>query len=358
MASFAGRDETVQVRLPRGILVRRGLESDEPATFDVMRRAMGFDMSWAQHVRARRHMRSAPHSSYWVADETPRFGKSRIIGYAHSMVRDGVWHLTEFFVLPSHHRQGVGSTLLDACLRDGADAGAHTRFVLASHHPAADALYMRKADCFARLPMFLLAGPTLALHPIGTRDAPIHDTVMPPFTTLFLGAPERGRDDLPLHAEPLLPTPETHAVLDALDRKGVGFARPEEHAHWMVEMGGPAGAARLFRLAGGPNRGKIVGYAYYGRHNSGPALALDAADLPRMLTHVANIARVLDTNTSGETGLVEPGEPYFAVPGVNEIMLRWLLRFGWQIVFQYLFMSSRPLGEFDRYVCHNPLHFL
>src|SRR5438105_810688 len=82
----------------RGINLRRGTLDDEPATFDVMRRAVGLEMSWNEHLVARRHMRTSPHSSYWLAEETQRFGRTRVVAYAHSMVRDNVWHLTEFFV--------------------------------------------------------------------------------------------------------------------------------------------------------------------------------------------------------------------------------------------------------------------
>jgi hypothetical protein len=53
-----------------------------------------------------------------------------------------------------------------------------------------------------------------------------------------------------------------------------------------------------------------------------------------------------------------PLELYFPVSGSNEVMLSWLLTCGWHISFQYLFMSTRPLGRLDRYVCHNPLYYL
>ena len=55
---------------------------------------------------------------------------------------------------------------------------------------------------------------------------------------------------------------------------------------------------------------------------------------------------------------VQPLEQYWALAGSNEIVLKWLLDCGWQIVFHYLFMSTRPLGALDRYVGYNPLYFL
>src|ERR1700677_2933101 len=108
MAYSTPQDVPVQGRaLPRGIRLRRGTLDDEPATFDVMKRAVGLDMNWADHIPARNHLRASPHSSYWLAEEAQRFGKTRVVAYGHSIVRDNVWHLTEFFAYPSHQRQAI-----------------------------------------------------------------------------------------------------------------------------------------------------------------------------------------------------------------------------------------------------------
>jgi GNAT superfamily N-acetyltransferase len=343
--------------LPRGIHLRKAVEDDEPATFDVMRRAMGYDMNWMHHYPTRRHLRSAPASSFWLAEEMPRFGKARIVGYAHSIVRDGVWCLTEFFVLPTHHRQGIGRALLSRCLEDGDRFGADTRLVLASQHPSADALYIRKAGCFPRLPMFLLSGPAANLQMLPAESVTrIHDQVLPgdaprpaAWTSGF------AADSLSeLTAAPILLTPDVQERLNSLDRDIVGYTRAPEHRLWVSEMGGDMGASRLFRDAA---TDQIVGYAYFGPHASGPALAVEPALLPPMIAHVTRVARQYARSTQG-FDLFELPEPYWAIAGTNETMLGWLLECGWQIVFQYLLMSTRPLGRLDRYACHNPLYML
>ena len=104
-------------------------------------------------------------------------------------------------------------------------------------------------------------------------------------------------------------------------------------------------------------RSPIVGYAYIGTSSSGPALARVPSDLPRMLTHVAGLF-LQNQRASSRSDFSSTGDQYFAVAGTNETVLAWLLECGWQIVFQYLYMSSRPLGRLEHYVCHNPLHFL
>jgi GNAT superfamily N-acetyltransferase len=338
--------------LPRGIHLRRGRAEDEFATFEVMRRTMGYDTSWTREAAVRQHLRTVAQSSFWVAEETPRFGSVKIIGYARSVVNDRVWRLTEFFVLPGNHRQGIGGALLARSLEDGRRDGADTTLILASHHPAAAALYIRRAGCIPRLPMLLLSGPLASLRAFGPDAAPIEDAFLPPFSHL----PKENRPAL--HAEPLILTPDVQAGLDALDREIVGYARPREQAYWTAAMGGPNGASRLFRRAsGGQQRGAVVGYAYLGDHASGPALATEPVLLPSLIAHVAAVARSL-SRADNFLGLSEPTDQYLAVAGSNETVLRWLLDCGWQIIFQYQFMSSRPLGRLDRYVGHNPLYFL
>ncbi len=342
----------VSTHLPRSVTIRRGDQNDEQATFEVMRRAMGFEMSWPQHISARRHMRTSPNSSYWVAEDNPRVGRHRIVGYAHSMVRDAVWQLTEFFVLPSHHRMGIGGALLNLCIQDGDEAGAKRRFVLASHHPSADALYIRRAHCLPRVPMLLVAGQSGALRlPAGT--APVIDSVAPPDTRNLQPASAVTGGEL-LVAQPILPEEYILNEINRLDYQVLGYTRTAEHRHWINENGGPEGNARLFRYTEGRHAGEFAGYCYYGKYSSGPALCYNTADLPRVITHVLSLRR---RPITGITGLMDSAEPYWAMSGTNDTVLKWMINCGWNIVYHYLYMSSEPPQGIDHYVCHNPLHF-
>jgi hypothetical protein len=321
-----------------------------------MRRTMNAEMSWANHQTMRSHLRESKNCSFWVAVDHPRFGSPRIVGYARSVVRERVWSLTEFFVLPSQHRQGVGGSLLANCMQDGDAAGADTRIVLASHHPDADSLYIRRAGCLPLLPMMMLAGSSTALNPPNDGRGPILDNLL---TGLYDDRSVWLIDNGDVIAEPLTANAALLHEIDILDREIVGYARPSEHLHWIKEMGGENGAARVFRSRrrGGDNR--IIGYSYIGAHCSGPTLAVDPADLPRFFYHVSCTASAL-YSPGGDIAFsfVHPADQYCAVAGINQVMLRWLLASGWQIVFQYLFMCTRPLGKFDRYICHNPLYVL
>ena len=206
--------------------------------------------------------------------------------------------------------------------------------------------------------MFLLSGPAanLQMLPAGNVTR-IQDEVLPgdalrPSSWTSGFAAEEVVSEL--IAAPVLLTPDAQSQLDTLDRDIVGYSRAPEHRPWAAEMGGDMGASRLFREA---STNRIVGYAYFGPHASGPALAATPESLPPLIAHVTRVARQYARSTQG-FDLIEAPEPYWAVAGTNEIMLRWLLECGWRILFQYLFMSTRPLGRLDRYACHNPLYML
>lgn len=336
----------------RGVRVRRGVAEDEPAAFDVMKRAMGLEADWALHSAARRSLRESPHCSFWVAEETSRFSRPRMVAYARSIVRDGLWSLTEFFVLPAQRLRGVGGALLARCLRDGDEAGATSRMVLASHHPAALSLYIR-AGCLPRMPMFLLAGPNQTLMEAallgGIEDR--RQSLPPPLHELWQSeAPSTG----PLEARPILPSPTILDALAGLDRSVLGYERTPEHRYWIDQMGGLDGAARIF---GDRSTGDLIGYSYYGDATTGPALDVrGAVDLPALVAHTA--ALLERKSRQRMPGWVDAEGTALAVPGCNIVMLQWLLRRGWRILFQYLLMSSNEPGLLDRYVCHNPLHVL
>ncbi len=347
-------------QLPRDIRIRPGTENDEVSSFEVMRRSMGFEMAWDHHEKFRHHLRKSQGCSFWLAEEQGRFGKPKTVGYARCVVRDRVLCITEFFVLPGYHRRGIGGSLLSKCIEEGASVGVDTHLVLASHHPGANSLYIRKLNCTPRVPMMLLAGPLSRLRTPKEHFRPVRDTLLPfAFPPLPPLSPEL---DYILVAEPILLTPEIEERMEVLDREIVGYGRKTDHRQWGEEMGGIDGASRLFRKAkidenGKEQLGEIVAYGYLGSFLSGPALALNSADLPAILSHISALART-KINSDDELDFIMSSEQYWAIAGTNETTLRWLLECGWEITFHYLFMSSRPLGRLENYVCHNPLYVL
>lgn len=346
--------------LPRNVTVRCGTPDDDYHAFEVMQRAMGFEANWRFHVRPRAHLNGSSGASFWVAEEKPRFGHPKIIGYSRSILRDGMWILTEFFVQPAQHRQGIGRALLTRCLQDGGGETARNRIVLASHHPAALSLYIRVLGCTPRVPMILMTGTLGTLRLPDDADAMISDTVL----NFIFSSPERPKtfNYEPLRAEPLILTERVLAELNTLDRQVLGYTRPEEHFFWSREMGGSRGPSRLFRTVGRTLDGKetcgdLVGYTYMGVHYTGPALAVAPANLPRMVWHVAQITRWF-SQSEGEFDMLLHSDQSFAVPGVNEHTVRWLNSCGWQTSYHYLYMSTMPAGNLEKYIGFSPIYLL
>lgn len=337
--------ESVSRTLPRGLVLRRGRESDEQPTFEVMRRAMGFDLTFDNHSAMRNHLRESPQCSFWLAEDTPRFSRHRTVGYARSIVRDTVWSLTEFFVHPDFQGRGVGAALLEQCLAEGIRAGADTRLVLASMSGGADSLYIRKLGCLPRLPMLLLAGSPITLKlPPGQEN------------TIFEAGQFRGLiEPHNLYSEPITLCPEVEAILNALDRETIGFAHPTEHQFRQTLINQGQCVGRLFRR--GSDTGEVVGYAYAGVQHQGPVYAKDPNDLPRIFLHITQLLRQMFRNVP--LASFSPSLDYYAsLSGTNETLLPWLMECGWRIIFHYLYMSSHPMGQLDRYVGHNPLYVL
>ena len=352
--------------LPRDIRLRPGVASDEFQAFEVMRRTMGYEMAWAHHESTRNHLRESPNCSFWLAEERGHFGGVKIVGYARSIVREKTLCLTEFFVLPGYHRKGIGNALLTECIRAGDEAGATSRMVLASHHPGANSLYVRKFGCTPRVPMMLLAGPLSRLRLPPELYRPIKETYLP-FAFPPVNAANCEKSDYFLRAEPMILTPQIESRLSALDREIVGHSRTIDHRFWASTMGGAEGSSRLFRKVApttsvsngtlSEKEADIVGYAYLGGSTSGPALALNASDLPGMLTHVSILSRS-KVDADDDNDFILPTEQYWAIAGTNEVVLKWLLNCGWEITFHYLLMSTAPIGRPENYVGNNPLYLL
>ena len=71
----------------------------------------------------------------WLAEE-----EGQILGYARSILRDGMCQLTEFFVLPGRRSRGIGRELLSRAF-ESVSAKEHT--VISTTSPAAMARYLK-----------------------------------------------------------------------------------------------------------------------------------------------------------------------------------------------------------------------
>ena len=236
---------------------------------------------------------------FWIAERS-----GEMVGFARSLLRDGVQQLTEFFVLPDKQSGGVGKELL---ARAFPPIGARHRSIIATIDPRAQALYL-KAGVYPRFPIYY-----------------------------FGRQPEAVNYPSDLEFVTLEKTAEDFAILGELDREILDHRRDEDH-RWL--MGDRQGY--LYYRGGSP-----VGYGSTGASN-GPFALRDPADFPSVLSHAERMA-------------VTGGRQYigFEVPMVNRAAVDYLLVQRYRIDnFIALWMCDEMFGNFDRYIVTSPPFFL
>jgi GNAT superfamily N-acetyltransferase len=248
---------------------------------------------------------SRSYAEWWVAEGSD---SRTLIGYARSIERGGLFELTEFFVLPDQQARGVGRALLQRAFPAGR---GEVRSIIATTDVRALARYYG-AGVAAQFPFLTLARPPAA----DARAASNLETV------------RIGDCDATVLSQLL-----------AIERAVLDYDRGEAELRWLLQ----SREGYLYR-----RDGRDIGYAFIGSEGAGPIAALDADDLPGQLVHVEARAHEL-----GASRLA------LEVPGVNSVAIRHLLGRGFQLdPWINVLMSSRPFGQFDRYIAFSPPVFL
>jgi GNAT superfamily N-acetyltransferase len=235
---------------------------------------------------------------FWLAERD-----GQVIGYARSILRDGLRELTEFFVLPGQQSSGVGRQLLE---RAFPREGAHQRAIIATTDTRAMVLYL-KTGVNPRFPIMS-----------------------------FTRQPEPVAVQTDLVFEPAFASPETLAVFGVVDAAVLGHRRDIDHAWLLSNRQG-----YIYRRAGQP-----VGYGYVGLY-SGPFALLDERDFPAVLAHA-------------ETQAVGQIEKFaLDVPLVNRSVVNYLFWRNFHMEsFLALFLCTEPFGRFENYIVTAPPFFL
>lgn len=247
---------------------------------------------------------AATGDAWWIAEDQP---DGRAVGYARSIVRDGVRELTEFFVRPSAQSAGAGRALL---ARAFGPEGARHRAIIATIDPRAIARYLR-------------TGLDVRATIVGMEATPRPVSIATDLTR-----------------EPIDPDTIDLAALAWIDRALLDLRRDQDHAWFARERVG-----WLYRRAGQP-----AGYAYHPRRPTwgGPYAALDPADLPTLLADAESAAAAAGHGTLT-----------FDVPLPARSAVDHLLQRGFRVdPFVMLFFSDAPADGLDRYVLTSPPFFL
>jgi hypothetical protein len=257
---------------------------------------------WAERHSLYEHLaQTAEH--FWVAEQVNE-QTNEVVGFARSILRDGVRQLTELFVLPTVQAHGVGRTLLG---RVFPQENARLRTIVASPDMGAQTLYLR-SGVSVRLPIYY-----------------------------WHRQPEPVEVSTDLQFEPITATPATLAALAAIDREVLEHQRDADHRWLLSDRQG-----LLYVRAGTP-----MGYGYVGVRN-GPFALLDGADFPAVLAHA-------------ERQAAEAGRTHFGleVPMTNHHAVAHLLARRFRIeYFAAAFMSDRPFGRLAQYIITSPPFFM
>lgn len=251
---------------------------------------------WRQRGPLYHHLAQTA-DQFWLAEVD-----GRAIGFARSILRDGIRQLTEFFVLPGSQSGGVGRELL---ARAFPAEGARQRSIIATIDTRAQGRYL-KAGLYPQFPLYYFYRQPQA-------------TVV--------------ESDLTIEPLPSVPTADLLTTLGDIDQAVLSFRREADHAWLLTDRQG-----YLYRRDGRP-----VGYGYMGKGN-GPFALLEAADYPAVLAHAETQAAAAG---AGNFGL--------EVPMVNRTVVDYLLGRGFQMHgFIALVMSDAPFGRFENYLIMSP----
>jgi len=298
------------------VTYRRGTIADSHAVFGIFERSIldlsqrlgvtaitggddpaVLDQLWQRRRPLFEHLaRTAEH--FWVAESG-----SQIIGYARSIVRDGLQELTEFFVLPDRQAAGVGRELF---ARTFQATGARHRAIIATTDMRAQARYL-KAGVYPRFPI-----------------------------QYFSRTPQAVSVTTDLTIEPIAAPAVALEALREVDREVLGHQRDIDHEWLLTDRRG-----YLYRRDGQP-----VGYGYLGP-SSGPFALLNDADFSAVLAHAETEAAV-----RGHRFGVE-------VPLINRAAVDYLLARDYRMdAFFAHFMSDTSFGRFENYIPPSPPFFL
>jgi len=246
-------------------------------------------------------------------------GGDEVLGVAAFWISESWWFLAYLFVRPDVQGQGIGRALLERCHGVGREAGCTVFSLFASEDPRAVYRYLRLG---------------LTPHP------PIIDLRADP-AALTLPAPpwDDGLDSLPLtQHEPDL-TARLNTLGD-LDKAVRGTRRAADLDRWLQD--GASGAILNRRDTGAPAGYYLVHAPESARTaRLGPVVALDTERFPAVL------ARALATVAP----LARPGLPWrVTLPGQNTAALTPLLAAGFRPKGVSIYLSTAPIGQWDRYL--------
>jgi GNAT superfamily N-acetyltransferase len=228
--------------------------------------------------------------------------EGQFVAVCHAVVRERLWFLSGFWVLPEYQRQRVGGPLLRRVWEEGKRRGASIASTWSSIDLTAMASYL-KMGMSATFPILRFRG-TLK-----------HPLERPP-----------GYEVEPLHPQ----------VVASIDSEVRGTRREADHAFW---MSGQAIAREV------KHDGRTAGYLYADHGIIGPAAWLHADHAEAVLHFAFSAAQT------------QSAEIEVTIPAINQAAVRHALRSGLQLQSGAHLFASEAFGKLDQYLASGPSLF-
>lgn len=228
----------------------------------------------------------------------------RVAAICNAVVRDHVWFLSGFWMLPQFQRRGIGGALLKRVRDEGARLGASTFFTWSSVDMTAMASYMKQG-------------------------------MLPGYQILTFAGPLRR--ELTGENEDYAVGPLELARAAELDRQVRATGRELDHQFWLTKSGHEG--RQLVR------DGRVAGYYYINHGTIGPA-AWANPDEALVLIEAA----CREASAGAE-------QVRLMIPGANHTAIRFALGAGLRLAAYSHLLTTAPFGRMEQYLSSGPLLF-
>jgi ribosomal protein S18 acetylase RimI-like enzyme len=242
---------------------------------------------------------------FWVAEEN-----NEIVGMAIRWVRDSFRFLAYLFVAPHYQERKVGYRLLEIVLNEGSCPTDNLGVITYAYNTASIGLYMSRG-MYAREPLYRMTGQTSRIKPC------------------IKGKHSLGYKQLHL-------SPKTISRLSSIDAQTLGFPRHLHHEYLLQRRDGTCYAFTEGR--------DTVAYGYiWSNGRIGPLGAVSSSAFLNALHTAVSLTLATDAK-----------EVSIMVPGSNDLAVKVALKYRFRVREPYILMSSKPFGDWQRYLFHSP----
>lgn len=247
-------------------------------------------------------------SAFWVAED-----QGRVVGYTFSFLREPLWFLADLFILPEHQGKGIGGTLIRKTL--GSWKGrriANRALITPAFNRASVSLYMRW-EMLPRQPVYFASAP---------REA----------VAQGLGNGKKAA----LEVEGVPDLRKSLQLLERVHRRALGFPSGW-HNEFFLEI--QKARCLLFRKKGRPE-----GYSF---------VRANGRIGPLVVGSLSSFAPAFEETLRAALEM-KADEVSMFFPGTNGMAAKASVGCGFRIQYPLLFLSSRPMGDFENYLFYSP----